>query len=145
MRRDPRSGEVGVLLSKRSKDRINARIRELTPRKWGRRLADCIRWLNAYLIGWLGQRVIFDMRFQSYRHLQRLSLAYYDGKQPGKIMSRLTSDIDVIQYALTSGFVSFLTDLATVVIAVTWLFLLDTHTPKSDSHSHGSQHHEPPE
>ena len=54
LRRDPRSGEVGVLLSKRSKDRINARIRELTPRKWGRRLADCIRWLNAYLVGWLG-------------------------------------------------------------------------------------------
>jgi ABC-type multidrug transport system fused ATPase/permease subunit len=78
-----------------------------------------------YLIGWLGQRVIFDLRFQSYRHLQRLSLAYYDGKQPGKIMTRLTSDIDVIQYALTSGFVSFLTDLATVVIAVTWLFLLE--------------------
>ena len=42
-----------------------------------------------YLIGWLGQRVIFDMRFQSYRHLQRLSLAYYDGRQPGKIMARL--------------------------------------------------------
>ena len=41
-----------------------------------------------YLIGWLGQRVIFDMRFQSYRHLQRLSLAYYDGRQPGKIMAR---------------------------------------------------------
>lgn len=78
-----------------------------------------------HLIGWLGQRVIFDLRFQSYRHLQRLSLAYYDGKQPGKIMTRLTSDIDVIQYALTSGFVSFLTDLATVVIAVTWLFLLE--------------------
>ncbi|GAB4455628.1 MAG: ABC transporter transmembrane domain-containing protein [Armatimonadaceae bacterium] len=78
-----------------------------------------------YLIGWLGQRVIFDLRFQSYRHLQRLSLAYYDGKQPGKIMTRLTSDIDVIQYALTSGFVSFLTDLATVLIAITWLFLLE--------------------
>ena len=54
MRRDPRSGEVEVLLSKRSKDRINARIRELTPRNWGRPLADCIRWLNAYLVGWLG-------------------------------------------------------------------------------------------
>ena len=54
MRRDPRSGEVEVLLSKRSKDRINAKIRELTPRNWGRRLADCIRWLNAYLVGWLG-------------------------------------------------------------------------------------------
>jgi ABC-type multidrug transport system fused ATPase/permease subunit len=78
-----------------------------------------------HLIGWLGQRVMFDLRFQSYRHLHRLQLAYYDGRQPGKIMSRLTSDIDVIQYALTSGFVNFLTDLATVLIAVVGLFVLE--------------------
>jgi subfamily B ATP-binding cassette protein MsbA len=78
-----------------------------------------------HFIGWLGQRVMFDLRFQSYRHLQRLSLAYYDGRQPGKIMSRLTGDIEAIQYALTNGFVNFLTDLATVLIAVIWLFLLE--------------------
>lgn len=84
-----------------------------------------ISFLLNYLIGWLGQRVIFDMRFQSYRHLQRLSLAYYDGRQPGKIMARLTSDIDVIQYALTTGFVNFITDLATILIAVAWLFILE--------------------
>jgi ABC-type multidrug transport system, ATPase and permease components len=78
-----------------------------------------------YIIGWLGQRVIFDLRFQSYRHLQRLSLAYYDGRQPGKIMARLTTDIDVIQFALTSGFVNFITDLATVVIITGWLFYLN--------------------
>jgi subfamily B ATP-binding cassette protein MsbA len=80
--------------------------------------------LNA-LIGWLGQRVIFDLRFQSYRHLQRLSLAYYDGRQPGKIMARLTGDIDVIQYALTSGFVTFITDVATIFIVISWLLYLE--------------------
>jgi subfamily B ATP-binding cassette protein MsbA len=78
-----------------------------------------------YLIGWLGQRVIFDLRFQSYRHLHRLSLAYYDGRQPGKIMARLTSDIDVIQYALTSGFVTFITDVATVFLVIGWLLFLE--------------------
>src|SRR4029079_16301781 len=35
-----------------------------------------VSYLLNYLIGWLGQRVVFDLRFQSYRHLQRLSLAY---------------------------------------------------------------------
>jgi subfamily B ATP-binding cassette protein MsbA len=70
--------------------------------------------LNA-LIGWLGQRVVFDLRFQSYRHLQRLSLAYYDGRQPGKIMARQTTEIEVIQYALTSGLRrTFISDVATV-------------------------------
>ncbi len=78
-----------------------------------------------YLIGWLGQRVIFDLRFQSYRHLQRLSLAYYDGRQPGKIMARLTNDIDVIQYALTQGFVNFITDVATVFMVIGWLLYLE--------------------
>ena len=77
-----------------------------------------------YLVGWLGQRIIFDMRYQSYRHLQRLSLAYYDGRQPGKIMARLTGDIDVIQYALTQGFVYLITDVATLLIVVGWLFTL---------------------
>jgi subfamily B ATP-binding cassette protein MsbA len=78
-----------------------------------------------YIIGWLGQRVVFDLRFQSYRHLQRLSLAYYDGRQPGKIMARLTGDIDVIQYALTQGFVYLITDLATLFIIIGWLFYLE--------------------
>jgi subfamily B ATP-binding cassette protein MsbA len=78
-----------------------------------------------YLIGWLGQRVVFDLRYQSYRHLQRLSLAYYDGRQPGKIMARLTGDIDVIQYALTQGFVYLITDVATLIIVFGWLFWLE--------------------
>ena len=84
-----------------------------------------VSYILNYLIGWLGQRVIFDLRFQSYRHLQRLSLAYYDGRQPGKIMARLTSDIDVIQYALTQGFVNFITDVATVFIVIGWLLYLE--------------------
>ena len=79
-----------------------------------------------YLIGWLGQRVIFDMRFQSYRHLQRLSLAYYDGRQPGKIMARLTGDIDTIQFALTQGFVYLITDVATLLLIIGWLFYLES-------------------
>jgi len=54
LRRDPLSGDVEVLLSKRSKDRIDAKIRELTPRNRGQSLRACIRRLNAYLRGWLG-------------------------------------------------------------------------------------------
>jgi len=54
LRRDPLNGEVEVLLSKRSKDRIDRKIRELTPRNWGQSLAACIGRLNTYLLGWLG-------------------------------------------------------------------------------------------
>ena len=52
--RKPEDGTVDVLLSKRSTERIGARIRELTPRTWGRSLRDCIATLNVYLVGWLG-------------------------------------------------------------------------------------------
>lgn len=54
LRREPRDGEVEVLLSKRSKDRIDTRVRELTPRVWGNSLRACILDLNVYLLGWLG-------------------------------------------------------------------------------------------
>jgi RNA-directed DNA polymerase len=54
LRREPLDGEVEVLLSKRSKERIDAKIRELTPRNWGNSLRACILGLNAYLLGWLG-------------------------------------------------------------------------------------------
>lgn len=54
LRPEPMTGEVEVLLSKRSKDRIDAKIRELTPRNWGRSLGANIRRLNTYLGGWIG-------------------------------------------------------------------------------------------
>ena len=75
-----------------------------------------------YLITWLGQRVVFDLRFQSYRHLNRLSLSYYDQRQTGKIMARLTGDIDVIQYMITGGFVTLITDIVTLVAVTGVIF-----------------------
>ncbi|MBI5548308.1 MAG: group II intron reverse transcriptase/maturase [Deltaproteobacteria bacterium] len=54
LRREPETGEVEVLLSKRSSDRVGERIRELTPRNWGRSLKDCLLGLRMYLLGWVG-------------------------------------------------------------------------------------------
>jgi len=54
LRREPLTGEVEVLLSARSKERIDSKIRELTPRTWGSTLKACILGLNVYLIGWIG-------------------------------------------------------------------------------------------
>jgi hypothetical protein len=54
LRRQPLDGNVEVLLSKRSKDRIDAKIRELTPRNWGCSVDACIKQVNVYLLGWIG-------------------------------------------------------------------------------------------
>lgn len=75
-----------------------------------------------YLIGWLGQRIVFDLRFQSYRHLNRLSLSYYDTRQTGKIMARLMGDIDFIQQMVSGGFVQFLADLFSEFAVLVVLF-----------------------
>jgi group II intron reverse transcriptase/maturase len=53
LRREPLDGEVEVLLSRRSKGQIDARVRELTPRAWGDSLRACIRQVNGYLLGWM--------------------------------------------------------------------------------------------
>jgi group II intron reverse transcriptase/maturase len=53
LRREPTDGVVEVTLSKRSRDRIYERIRELTPRMWGRQLGSCILELRKYLLGWI--------------------------------------------------------------------------------------------
>lgn len=53
LRREPTDGGVEVTLSKRSRDRVFDRIRELTPRKWGRQLRSCILKLRKYLLGWI--------------------------------------------------------------------------------------------
>jgi RNA-directed DNA polymerase len=53
LKREPMDGSVEVLLSKRSKERIDRRIRELTPRNWGQSLRKCIEGINEYLHGWI--------------------------------------------------------------------------------------------
>jgi RNA-directed DNA polymerase len=54
LQREPLDGSVEVFLSKRSKSRIDEKIRELTPRTWGQSLRDCIHRVNEYLLGWIG-------------------------------------------------------------------------------------------
>ncbi len=80
-------------------------------------------WLN-FTIGWLGQRIVFDLRFQSYRHLNRLSLAYYDSRQTGKIMARLMGDIDFIQQMISGGFVTFMADMFSLIAILIVLFTM---------------------
>jgi group II intron reverse transcriptase/maturase len=54
LRREPMDGSVEVQLSKRTKERIDGKIRELTPRTWGNTLKVCISEVNTYLVGWIG-------------------------------------------------------------------------------------------
>ena len=62
-----------------------------------------------------GQRIMFDLRMAIYRHLQRLDLRYYDRNPVGRLMTRVTSDVDVLNDLFTAGVVTVFGDLFTLV------------------------------
>lgn len=73
----------------------------------------------------LGQRIMYDLRRQVFDHLQRLDLAYYDKHPVGRLMTRVTSDVDAINDLFTSGVVSVFGDLLSLVGITVVLFALD--------------------
>ena len=62
-----------------------------------------------------GQRIMFDLRMAIYRHLQRLDLRYYDRHPVGRLMTRVTSDVDVLNDLFTAGVVTVFGDVFTLV------------------------------
>jgi ATP-binding cassette subfamily B protein len=62
-----------------------------------------------------GQRVMFDLRMEIFRHLQRLDLRFYDRTPVGRLMTRVTNDVDVLNELFTSGVVSVFGDVFTLV------------------------------
>jgi ATP-binding cassette, subfamily B, multidrug efflux pump len=62
-----------------------------------------------------GQRIMFDLRMAIYNHLQRLDLKYFDRNPVGRLMTRVTSDVDVINDLFTSGVVTIFSDIFTLI------------------------------
>lgn len=90
LKREPMDGKVEVLLSKRTKERVDGRIRELTPRNWGQSLAKCISGINGYLVGWIGsfgicttgvQQVLEALDAHIRRRLRAILLAHWKTKR----------------------------------------------------------------
>lgn len=60
---------------------------------------------HRYLMGYIGQAVIMDLRNVLYHHLQKLSISYYDRRRTGEVMSNLTNDIAALQTAIVDNFI----------------------------------------
>jgi ATP-binding cassette subfamily B multidrug efflux pump len=73
----------------------------------------------------IGQRIMFDLRMEIYRHLQRLSLSYYDRNPVGRLMTRVTSDVDVLNDLFSSGVVAVAGDLFMLLGIMVVLVTLD--------------------
>ena len=74
-----------------------------------------LEYLQTWTLQILGQRIMFDMRMQVIGHLQRLDLKFYDRNPVGRLMTRVTTDVDVLNELFTSGVVSVFGDLFTLV------------------------------
>jgi ATP-binding cassette subfamily B multidrug efflux pump len=86
-----------------------------------------VRGAQIYALSYMSQRVMYDLRTQLFAHLQRLSPAFYDRNPLGRIMSRLTSDIDALNEMLTYGLIGILADALTLIGIV--VILLHLHLP----------------
>jgi ATP-binding cassette subfamily B multidrug efflux pump len=77
------------------------------------------------LTTWIGQRVMEDLRSQIFGHLQRLELAFFDRNPVGRLMTRVTSDVEALNEMFTSGVVTIFGDVFTIGAIVTAMLILD--------------------
>jgi ATP-binding cassette subfamily B protein len=80
---------------------------------------------QTYLSNQVGQRVMHDLRTAVYRHLQRLSLAFFTRTRTGEVQSRIANDIGGVQTVVTSTATSIVSNVTTVLATVIAMFLLD--------------------
>jgi ATP-binding cassette subfamily B multidrug efflux pump len=88
--------------------------------------------LQTYFMQWTGQKVMFDLRKQIFRHLQRLHVAFYDRNPVGRLVTRVTTDVDALNEMFTSGVVSIFEDVFVllgilgVMLCMNWKLALIT-------------------
>ncbi|MGH9496648.1 MAG: ABC transporter ATP-binding protein [Candidatus Sulfotelmatobacter sp.] len=91
-----------------------------------------LEFLQTYYMQWTGQKVMFDLRSQIFRHLQRMHVAFYDKNPVGRLVTRVTTDVDALNEMFTSGVVSIfedffvLTGILGVMLCMNWKLALIT-------------------
>ena len=73
---------------------------------------------QTYLMQWTGQKVMFDLRREIFRHLQRMHVGFFDTNAVGRLVTRLTSDVDAINDMFTSGVLAMIDDVFALTIMV---------------------------
>jgi len=84
-----------------------------------------IQYANAYLTQWIGQQTILDLRMEIFQHLQRLSLRFYDKNPIGRLITRLTNDVEVLNEMFSSGIVMVFSDVFTIIGIFIFMFTMN--------------------
>lgn len=74
-------------------------------------LSYLLEFVQTYLMQWTGQKIMFDMRSQIFRHLQRMDIGFFDRNPVGRLVTRLTSDVDALNEMFTSGVFAIFEDV----------------------------------
>ena len=91
-----------------------------------------LEYLQTYFMQWVGQMVMFDLRTQIFRHLQRMHIGFYDKNPVGRLVTRVTTDVDALNEMFTSGVLSIFEDvfvligIMAVMLAMSWKLALIT-------------------
>jgi len=80
---------------------------------------------QTYLVGWVGQRALQDLRQRIFAHLQGMSIGFFTRRQPGVLISRLTNDVQALDSLVTDGIVTLFSSSLTLIGVVVILLLLD--------------------
>jgi ATP-binding cassette subfamily B protein len=91
-----------------------------------------LEYLQTYFMQWAGQMVMFDLRSEIFRHLQRMHIGFYDKNPVGRLVTRVTTDVDALNEMFTSGVVSIFEDIfvlagiLAIMLSVNWKLALIT-------------------
>jgi ATP-binding cassette subfamily B protein len=86
--------------------------------------------IQTYLMQWTGQKIMFDLRRDIFRHMQRMHIGFFDNHAVGRLVTRLTSDVDAINEMFTGGILAIVDDfftlsiMAVVMLSINWWLAL---------------------
>jgi ATP-binding cassette, subfamily B, multidrug efflux pump len=84
-----------------------------------------VQYFNSYLTQWIGQRTIFDLRMEVFEHLQQLGLKFYDRNPIGRLITRVTNDVEVLNEMFSSGVVMVFSDVFTIIGILYFMFSMN--------------------
>lgn len=88
-------------------------------------LLGVFNFIGTYMMSVVGQSTIYDIRNQMYRHMQDLSMSFFENRRTGELMSRITNDVNTLQQLITSGVIQIFKDLLVFVVVLVYLLYAD--------------------
>jgi ATP-binding cassette subfamily B multidrug efflux pump len=88
-------------------------------------LSFVLEFTQTYFMQWTGQKVMFDLRSQIFRHLQRMHIGFFDRNPVGRLVTRVTTDVDALNEMFTSGVVAIFEDIFVLMFIVVIMLRMD--------------------